>query len=210
MGNFRQEVVHPKGQRCNAAGATLQGLCTTLPVVQNGNRSPPPGRTMPTNKPRIQVTLEPSTYEAVTALAQASGQSRSSVIAEMIHQSEEPIRRVTAILQAAAVSRRELAAGTRAAVAGAAERLTDLEVQVLQIADQLVGQLGLNLEPPAVHPAGRASGLSDGRKRGSAEDPRPVTRGSGFQKSRPEQKAKRPATPALARVSRKKRGGVES
>jgi hypothetical protein len=41
---------------------------------------------MPTSKPRIQVTLEPRTYAALSSLAKQQSRSRGSIAAEMLNE----------------------------------------------------------------------------------------------------------------------------
>jgi hypothetical protein len=56
---------------------------------------------MPSNKPRVTVTLNESTYEVIKALARLQDRSAGSVIGEYLETVEEPLRRLVALLQTA-------------------------------------------------------------------------------------------------------------
>uniref|UniRef100_UPI00287F8070 hypothetical protein n=1 Tax=Pseudomonas aeruginosa TaxID=287 RepID=UPI00287F8070 len=56
---------------------------------------------MPTIKPRVQVTLEPSTHEVIERLAALQGCSRGAVIADLIDSVAPALGRTVALLEAA-------------------------------------------------------------------------------------------------------------
>lgn len=68
---------------------------------------------MPTEKPRVTVTLNRVTYEVIAELAKLQKRSKGAVIAEYLDTVQEPLSRLVALLQTANEApgrfRRELA-----------------------------------------------------------------------------------------------------
>lgn len=56
---------------------------------------------MPTLNPRLSVTLEPSTDAVLRRLSELTGQSKSSIVSEILHSSEQIFERMVITLQAA-------------------------------------------------------------------------------------------------------------
>lgn len=56
---------------------------------------------MPTQKPRVTVTLNPYVYETISRMAELTGQSRGAIIADMIEHAHAPLMRTVALLEAA-------------------------------------------------------------------------------------------------------------
>jgi pilus assembly protein TadC len=80
---------------------------------------------MPTIKPRVQVTLEPSTHEVIERLANLQGKTRGGVISEMLDSIVPAITRTVTLLEAAAAAPESLKDNLRAAVEGAQADLAD-------------------------------------------------------------------------------------
>lgn len=68
---------------------------------------------MPTNKPRITLTLEPAVYETFTRLAELQGRTRPSVIVELLETVHEPLMRTVALLEAAQNAPKEVRDGLK-------------------------------------------------------------------------------------------------
>lgn len=114
---------------------------------------------MPTNKPRVQVTLEPATHEIIDALARLQGRSRGSVIADLIDSIAPPLARTVALLQAASEAPAEVKRGLVNVVEGLHADLIAASGLVSDASKQLDSVLSEGLFPHA--------------------DPHVVTRGSG-------------------------------
>ena len=120
---------------------------------------------MPTKKPRVAVTLNPSTYEVVTELAKLQARSPGSVIAELLETVEEPLRKLAALLQAA----QEAPQDFRHRLAGI------LMEQSVDIDNQLAATMHTLFDPPEVanpHPynmgvRSEATPKPKGKKKGS-------------------------------------------
>lgn len=145
---------------------------------------------MATSKPRITVTLEPRTYEIVSRLAKANGQSMSRVITDFLLVAEGQMERAVVILEAAAGASDQAREGVRRTLQRAESALVPALLQALE-------QQQLDLSAAA-----EDSGLSEselleesvrsrlaGGRRGApaaggrrASPPVPVTRGVGTPK----------------------------
>jgi hypothetical protein len=116
---------------------------------------------MPTVNPRVQVTLSPSLFDLVGAMARAQRVSRSQVLRELLEAAEPALQRVVKMMDAA-----ERAKG--AVKAGFAEQLLRSQ-QVLE--GELAAQLSLvdGVSTDLVTLAERIEGRRPGRPRGSAD-----------------------------------------
>lgn len=56
---------------------------------------------MPTNKPRLNLTLEPHQYALISELSRLRGIPRTQVVLELFTAAEEVLQRVVTVLQAA-------------------------------------------------------------------------------------------------------------
>lgn len=140
---------------------------------------------MPTLKPRVQVTLEPSTHEVIERFAFLQGRTRGSVIAEMLDAIAPSLVRTVALLEAAAEAPNDVKRGLRAAVEG-------IQDELIGVAGDATNQLDLIM-----------SELS-----GKQADPHVVTRGSGSVGRRGSSAGKVSSKPVTARVSGK--GGKDA
>lgn len=121
---------------------------------------------MPTVKPRIQVTLDLELFDLVSDIARITGKSRSSVISELLGEARESLRTVRDVLTRASTIQNEFKAGLRDALGAVG---TSLDHANKEASDALQTMLRLV---------------------NSAEDPRPVTRGSGTHHRRRKNKRK--------------------
>ena len=137
---------------------------------------------MAAKSPRLSVSISPSLSALLAQLAHESEQSASSLVRELLEQSEPALGRLLQLLQAAKSAKGQVGAG----VAGALDRVVgDLE-EALAVADLRVGRATRDLVTVAESVNGRrrpAAGMRRGAPSGGPEvlpsTPVPVTRGSG-------------------------------
>ena len=89
---------------------------------------------MPTNKPRVMVTLDPSVYETLSRLAELQGSSRSRVVADLLESIHPPLQRTVALLDAAKEAPQQVKDGLRSTV-------EDLEREISGQSREALGQL---------------------------------------------------------------------
>jgi hypothetical protein len=140
---------------------------------------------MPTLKPRVQVTLEPSTHEVIERFASLQGRTRGSVIAEMLDSIAPSLARTVALLEAAAEAPNDVKRGLRAAVEGIQSELVGVAGDASSQLDFLMSELS-----------------------GKGADPHVVTRGSGSGGTRGSGRQKEGSKPVATRVSGK--GGKDA
>lgn len=87
---------------------------------------------MPATNPRLTITLKPSTATLLRRISELTGNSQSSLIAELLESSEPMFERLVTLLQAATEAKASITADM---VAGLEEAQTKLE-----------GQLGLTFD----------------------------------------------------------------
>jgi hypothetical protein len=80
---------------------------------------------MPTNKPRVMVTLDPAVYETLSRFAELQGSSRSRVVAELLESIHPPLQRTVAMLDAAREGPQQVRDSLRATVEGLHQELED-------------------------------------------------------------------------------------
>jgi hypothetical protein len=140
---------------------------------------------MPTLKPRVQVTLEPSTHEVIQRFASLQGRTRGSVIAEMLDSIAPSLARTVALLEAAAEAPNDVKRGLKAAVEG-------IQKELVGVSGDATNQLDLLMR-----------GLPGGEA-----NPHVVTRGSGSGEPRGSGRQKTTSKPVATRVSGK--GGKDA
>ena len=127
---------------------------------------------MPTIKPRVQVTLEPSTHEVIKRLAELQGRSRGSIIAELLDEVGPALTRTVALLEAAAAAPEQVRSGLRSVVEDIHDELLEVSGDSIQQMDWLMSELrgdGAGGDGQAAHP----------RAARPPVNPHVVTRGSG-------------------------------
>ena len=87
---------------------------------------------MPTNNPRITITLEPATYARLRRLSELTDQSLSAIVSEILDGSAQVFDRTITVLEAAKSATEEMREKTAADLAAAQTKLEQ--------------QLGLSLE----------------------------------------------------------------
>lgn len=113
---------------------------------------------MPTIKPRVQVTLEPSTHEVIQRLAELQGRSRGSIIAELLDEVGPALTRTVALLEAAAAAPDQVKAGLRGVVEGVHRELVSVSGDSVDQLDMLLSAMSAEGVNPHVVTRGSGSG----------------------------------------------------
>lgn len=71
---------------------------------------------MPTLKPRVQVTLEPSTHEVIERFAKLQNRTRGAIISDLLDSIAPPLARSVALLEAAQEAPKNIKAGLRGVI----------------------------------------------------------------------------------------------
>jgi hypothetical protein len=116
---------------------------------------------MPTNKPRISVTLPPHVGETYKRMAALQGRSAAAVVADLLLAAHEPLCRTLAVLEAAREAPRQVLEGIREAAEETERDLTRAYAGGLDQLDWIMERVRQPELPPA------------------PDNPRLVTRGSG-------------------------------
>jgi hypothetical protein len=96
---------------------------------------------MPTNKPRVAVTLEPHDHEVIARLAHLQGRTRGAVIADLLHEVVPALARTVALLEAAAAAPEQVKKGLRSVVESVHDELVATAGQGIAQMDWLLGEL---------------------------------------------------------------------
>jgi hypothetical protein len=134
---------------------------------------------MPTEKPRIQVTLKPSQYALFKRLAELRHRPMAAIIAELVDEIEPVYERLAVVLQAAVRAQASVKEGRIEAARRA-------ELELAPIVARAMSQLDFLSDPGMDGNAagfGRPSGASAADPASST--PASVTRGSGLSETRP-------------------------
>jgi len=123
---------------------------------------------MPTDKPRLTITLPPHVYETIARMAELQGCSKSSVIAELLESVHPPLMRTVALLEAARDAPQKVRDNLRQTVEELERELAVSAGTGLEQMDMLLTRIGAN--------TGSESGSE--RSESPDSDPRVVTRGS--------------------------------
>lgn len=139
---------------------------------------------MPAVNPRLTITLKPSTDALLRRMSAVAGQSRSSLVAEILESSEEMFERMVLTLEAAVKVKQSLTSETKKRFEEAEEQLNGQLGIVMDIFDSASKPL---LDEAEAIGRRKPTVRTDGRQRASATPARPkpaappphVTRGSG-------------------------------
>ena len=115
---------------------------------------------MPTNKPRVAVTLSPEVHETIRRFAELQGKSRGRVIADLLESVNPALSRTVALLDAAQQAPQQVQQGITSTIE--------------QLERELVGDQASALA--------QLDWIADKASR-AGQDPRVVTRGSGVDNS---------------------------
>jgi hypothetical protein len=135
---------------------------------------------MPTENPRVNVTLSPALFHLVSAMARGQRASKSQVLRELLEAAEPALQRVVALMDAA-----EKAKGAVKAEFGESLQRSQ-DVIESELARQLESVDGITADLVSMaeriegrRPARRAPEARGGAGVGAESTPVPVTRGSG-------------------------------
>jgi hypothetical protein len=133
---------------------------------------------MSTTKPRITVTLEPRTYEVVSRLSAAGGESMSQIVSQFVDLAVPSLERVVVILERAKAAPEEVRSGLSVAIERAERDMLPGMLASVDQFDMFLADAERATSPSARR---RASGARRGRTAAApaASTPVPVTRGSG-------------------------------
>lgn len=140
---------------------------------------------MPTIKPRVQVTLEPSTHDVIERFATLQNRTRGAVISDLLNSIAPSLARSVALLEAAQEAPRSVKAGLRSVI-------DDMHSELLSI----TGDASVALK--------QFEALFDGAN-GDApgvSTPVSVTRGSGTDSPPPRKRSKQPIKGSKSGVSK--------
>lgn len=129
---------------------------------------------MPTLKPRVQVTLEPSTHEVIERLAKLQGRTRGAIIADMLNSVAPSLTRTVALLEAAMEAPNEVKRGLRSVVEGLHNELVSVAGDASSQLDMLMGKLSEDAHADAADPhvVTRGSGISPLAEKAHPKKPR--------------------------------------
>lgn len=127
---------------------------------------------MPTDKPRVTVTLEPSTHELIDRLATLQKRTRGAVIADLLDSVAPAMGRTVSMLEAAAVAPAQVKAGLLSVIEGIHQEFLQAAGEGSRRADALIQQ---------------------------AANPHVVTRGSHPQSGTPKKATKKPSSRSRTR-----------
>lgn len=159
---------------------------------------------MATEKPRINLTMQPHHYDLVKRLAAAQGVSMASILSEVLEPAYPVLERVCVVLEAARRAKETQISGMREALSAAEAELVPIMYQATTQFDMFIDQahkaLGDSPDsglPNATEAIRKARGASQGG------NPRPVIRGSGLSTPPPENSQGNPR-----KARRKDKGGI--
>lgn len=158
---------------------------------------------MPTDKPRITITLNPHVYATLKRMSELGGQPMSTIISELLDSVHEPFMRTVALLDAASQAPKQVKDGLRQSFEAVERDLYGVVGYSVAQMDWLTEQLG---KPPADDVArhalaGRAAASGGGasaRSKGGRSrgvDPHIVIRGSGSSGKSTKKPHKKPGRP---------------
>lgn len=139
---------------------------------------------MPHANPRLSVVLPPSLHATLTALGQATGESASSIVRDLLMQTEPALRRMLRLVRAANGAKDQIGQGVGATLFRVVE---DIEDELQEASGGDVGYPDL-VDQAHAQGIGKRRGGAGGARPGGAlpggSTPVPVTRGSGTGKTR--------------------------
>ena len=115
---------------------------------------------MSTLKPRITVTLEPRSYEVISRLSAASGDSMSKIVASFVDLAVPSLERVVLLLERAKTAPEEVRAGLTAAMERADRDLIPLLMDGISQADMFLADAQGRL-PTYPLPAAKVQAYAD-------------------------------------------------
>lgn len=172
---------------------------------------------MPTQNPRLTITLSPPLDAAIRRLSELTGQSKSSLIVELLDQAQPVLVRMAEVIEVAKSATEDAKARMRSNLDEAQTKLEEHLGLVNQLWDEQTADLlgeaeqvqrrkrkgaGTSTDERKDEHGGRRAGASRRHVEKAAQPPH-VTRGSGTPVTTPKQKGKSAAKPTPARAGRK-------
>jgi len=158
---------------------------------------------MATEKPRINLTMQPHHYDLVKRLAAAQGVSMASILSEVLEPAYPILERVCVVLEAGRRAKETQISGMREALSAAEAELVPIMYQATTQFDMFIDQAHKALgDSPASGLPNATEAIRKAQEASKGGNPRPVIRGSGL--STPPTR-KDQGTPGKAR--RKAKGG---
>jgi len=130
---------------------------------------------MPTIKPRVAVTLEPSTHEVIARMAQLQDRTRGAVIAELLDAVAPSLARTVALLEAAQEAPEQVKKGLLGVLDDMHDELLGVTGRANTQVDSIVSAMRRDVVNPHVVTRGSGTGVgvknqaqkgSEKRKRG--------------------------------------------
>lgn len=150
---------------------------------------------MPTEKPRITITLPHRHHEVLSRLSAASGDSMSQIVAGFVELAIPSLERVVVVMERAKAAPSEVRAGLASAIDRADRHLTALAGSLYGQTDMFLTEAERAVAPSSAPEAdaeqtARALTVGRGQRRrvqasAAGSTPVPVTRGSGASAPRP-------------------------
>jgi hypothetical protein len=129
---------------------------------------------MPTERPRLTITLTPEIDRALTAFTEGTGQSRSSFILHVLQESLPALERLALAMQAVKKAKPEALAGLR----GDADRMIAMLQGMTELAGGSLDLFAARAGAGAKAPPSRSAGGASRKDRGTANPPPPNRGGS--------------------------------
>lgn len=176
---------------------------------------------MPTQNPRLTITLSPPLDAAIRRLSELTGQSKSSLIVELLDQAKPVLERMAEVIALAQTATQEaktrMAANLDAAQSKLEEHLGLVNDLFDEQTESLLGEIEQVRRRSAKGASGRADGRTAAQRRAPARSsgrtspvstakgaqPPHVTLGSGSPVTPQKRKGKSAAKPTPTRVGRK-------
>ena len=155
---------------------------------------------MPTNNPRIAVTLPPHRHDLLKRLAALQGLSMASVVSELLEECYPALERVVMVLEAAKNASEEVREGIRQSCDRALTEIEPYREEVMQQSDLFFADITrkATADGAAADREVRAAGGAS-----ATVNPRVVTRGSGSQRVTSQRARKTTSNSVTARSKAK-------
>lgn len=139
--------------------------------------------TMPSKNPRLSVVLTPSLAALLAQLAEETGESASSLVRDLLTQSEGALQRMLQLVVAAKAAKGQIGGGLAASMDRVVRDLETAQRLVDNRSEDMLGDLVAMAEtvrPRRRAPIPGAPSARDGGVPEGGSTPVPVTRGSGL------------------------------
>jgi hypothetical protein len=141
---------------------------------------------MPTKNPRLSVVLTPALAATLAALSEATGESASSLVRDLLSQTEPALQRMLQLVTAAKAAKGQIGDGLSESMRRVVDDLQDAVAVAQARQDRVVADLVQAAEAVPIRRRARGTGGVAARVAGAAaavQTPGAVTRGSGTPES---------------------------